>query len=356
MFPFTKRIYSQMKSKDKIRVLIVYYNFRKPGTSGHIGLGINALHSLKTLKRSGIKCDILPITNAVEIGTFIKNNNDVTHCLVEAIFLTTQQVKDLSLAHSNVEFLVRVHSQIGFLQVESGAIKLLREQILLQDTLPNFSVCSNSKKLTKFIIECYQTRCVYLPNLYFLEDKPNKIYSVPNKVLKISSFGALRLLKNHTTAAAAALIIAKRMNCNLEFYLNVNRAEHDKVPGGDSLLNAVRLMFNDLKWAKMIEVPWEEWPEFRKTTSYMDLCLQPSFTETFNLVTADACSVLVPSVVSFSIDWMPDAWKADPDTIEDIVAVGIKLLKDKKSGLKGYNALFTFCKEAEKVWLNYLSQ
>ena len=45
----------------------------------------------------------------------------------------------------------------------------------------------------------------------------------------------------------------------------------------------------------------------------MHLLMQPSYTESFNVVTADGVAEGVPSVVSDAIDWAPDNWKAPVD-------------------------------------------
>lgn len=139
-----------------------------------------------------------------------------------------------------------------------------------------------------------------------------------SRTLRIGSFGALRLLKNHTTAAAAALMLARKRGCDLEFSVSV---ESDTM-GGAAVLDALRKMFADLKWAKLVERPWEDWATFRQTVSGMDLCLQVSMTETFNITMADAVAEGVPCVVSPSIEWAPDYWKADTDRLEDVVRIG----------------------------------
>ena len=60
----------------------------------------------------------------------------------------------------------------------------------------------------------------------------------------------------------------------------------------------------------------------------MHVLLQPSFTESFNVVTADGIAEGVPSVVSDAIDWVPRRWMAKADDPRD-VAMGIdaQLLK-----------------------------
>ena len=69
------------------------------------------------------------------------------------------------------------------------------------------------------------------------------------------------------------------------------------------------------------------WAKFRQLVGSMHLLLQPSFTESFNVVTADGVHQGVPSVVSDAIDWAPARWQANPDDAEDLVRVAQYLLK-----------------------------
>jgi hypothetical protein len=74
----------------------------------------------------------------------------------------------------------------------------------------------------------------------------------------------------------------------------------------------------------------------------MHLLLQPSYTESFNMVTADGIAEGVPSVVSRAIDWAPEYWKADVDDVLDIARVGRQLLNDARATADGWRALVKF--------------
>jgi hypothetical protein len=114
-------------------------------------------------------------------------------------------------------------------------------------------------------------------------------------------------------------------------------------------------MFADLKWAKLVERPWEDWATFRQTVSGMDLCLQVSMTETFNITTADAVAEGVPCVVSPCIEWAPDYWKADTDRLEDVVRIGSSLLASCDGAEDGLTALSAFVVDATDRWIDYLT-
>ena len=66
------------------------------------------------------------------------------------------------------------------------------------------------------------------------------------------------------------------------------------------------MMMNGLPHVRLVENAWQTWPQFRQTVRHMHLLLQPSYTESFNVVTADGIAEGVPSVVSDAIEWAPD--------------------------------------------------
>lgn len=334
-------------------IVLFYRNFMaQKGTAyKHIGLGVSAMHTVKVLRRHDISADVHGIWIVDHIREYLKTNLHVTHALIEAPFIGHEEMAALCSDFPRTQFICRVHSQIGFLQVEAGAVKLIREYLRLQDTSLNFTLAGNSTRFTKFIEVAYRTHCLHLPNLYD-DDRPvfkHERRRNPNP-LKVSSFGAIRLLKNHSTSAAAGLILARKRNVDLEFYMNVEREEH-----GQGVLQAIRNMFAGLSWARLIEVPWSSWSDFRQTVATMDLALQVSSSETFNLTSADVSCENVPSVVSHAIEWMPWWFKANTDDAAQIARVGNRLLNIPWSGWSARRALHRYGERSIKVWQAYLA-
>jgi hypothetical protein len=86
----------------------------------------------------------------------------------------------------------------------------------------------------------------------------------------------------------------------------------------------------------------------------MNLLLQPSFTESFNMVSADGVAQGVPSVVSDAIEWVPKNWQARADDACDIANVGISLLFDPTAAAEGRVALVKHNRMALQAWTDYL--
>ncbi len=318
----------------------------------HRGLGINALMTVRVLRKHGIRADLCAVFTVDDVRKGLQKHAP-THAVIQALWINAEDQAKLCGEFPDTHFVVRCHSQIGFLQVEPSAVKTLRDDMFLQEGLLNLTVSCNTHRLQEFLHHTYKSRVVYLPNLYDLDRVERKRdESHGHRVLRIGSFGAHRLLKNHTTAAAAALMMAERRGSDLEFYVNAGREENIQP---NSIIKTLRHMMDRLRWAKLVEVGWEEWSQFRATVAHMDLTMQVSFTETFNIVTADSVAEGVPAVVSDAIEWTPHRWHANVDDAADIARVGSHLLWDTHGAEEGLKALEHFCGEGIKTWLAYLN-
>jgi hypothetical protein len=216
----------------------------------------------------------------------------------------------------------------------------------------NVHLAGNSRRFCEWIRFAFAAPCAYLPNLYYLDGCPNwHLKSFGGGALRIGVFGATRPLKNLMSAAAAALEIARGFRVPLELWLSAGRAEG----GGESVLGAVQEMLQGLPGVTLKLNGWQSWPSFRKTISHMHLLLQPSYTESFNMVTADGVAEGIPSVVSEAIDWAPDDWKADVDDVLDIARVGRRLLCDARAAEDGFRALQSYVAHGIHSYKHYFA-
>jgi hypothetical protein len=153
------------------------------------------------------------------------------------------------------------------------------------------------------------------------------------------------------SAAAAALVIARQAAAeNAEIWVS-----SDRVEGGQGVLASVKEMLWRLPRVRLVEAGWYGWREFRQLVGRMHLMLQPSYTESFNMVTADGVAEGVASVVSSAIDWVPKYWQACADTVLDIARVGRQLLRDPYAAADGYRALQAYNQAGIAAWRAHLS-
>ena len=211
----------------------------------------------------------------------------------------------------------------------------------------------------------------YLPNIYFAND--NKIneskgdfmellckflavagslkkYEIP-KYIDIGCFGAVRPMKNQLLQAMAAIAFANKHNLTMRFHINGTRIEQK----GGSVLKNIRALFSDSPYT-LVEHQWMPHEEFIKLIKYMDIGMQLSLSESFNIVTADFVSQKVPMIVSPDISWMPFITKVGPFNVDKIIN-RMELVLNYKDvfttmssfSLKSYNV------NALKTWDNYLN-
>jgi hypothetical protein len=344
--------------KETVRAIIAYKNFAAYRGISHIGLGVSAMTNVRALRAAGFWVDIWPITSAQELAdrlalaqekAYERDEIPVSHVLVSAPWIPTEDLARLCNLYPDIHFAICSHSNAGFLQADPNGVKLLREGLELQTSRPNFRVAANSQKFAHWMERAYFRRVTLLPNIYWIENEPARRRWIPGHVLRIGIFGAVRPLKNALSSVGASIEIANRLNTNTEVWICAGRLEG----GGDVVLNSIRAMVKGLMNIGLVEKEWETWPRFRETVRHMHLLLQVSYTETFNMVTADGIAEGVPSVVSEAIEWVPKRWKAEVDDVNDIANVGVALLRDEDAAADGMRALREHNSFGLRKWSEY---
>jgi hypothetical protein len=336
-----------------MQVVFAYKNFAANRAISHIGLGVTALNVAKSIRDEGIDAVVWPILSAADLSSQLRSNQigstPATHVVVSAPWIATNDMARLCAEFPDTQFAVNCHSNLGFLQADPNAMRLLREGIDLQRCTWNFRIAANSERLSRWVEAAYHAPCQHLPNMYFLDGVEPKRERYAGGTLRIGAFGATRVLKNLMTAAGGAVQIANGLRADLELWVSAGRNE-----GAGSVTEAVRQMVHGLPHVKLVENGWQTWPQFRQTVRHMHLLLQPSYTESFNVVTADGVAEGVPSVVSDAIHWVPDNWKAKVDDANDIARVGRRLLESRRAPQQGLAALKRHNREAMRAWKDYL--
>lgn len=334
------------------RVVITYKNFPVAHHVSHIGLGVSALNTAKVLRANGTYADVWPILGAKDLAERIaKSDPKPSHVVIGAPWLPTLDLQAfLVFRFPQIHFSVVCHSNVGFLQADPQAIKNFREDLDLEQGALNFFAGGNSQRFCKWIQAAYDRPCVWLPNLYFLESThPCHRRQWTGGPLKVGAFGAVRPLKNTLSAAAATLELANDLHTQIDFHVSVGRIE-----GGSTVVRSLEAMLCKSPLVKLVKEEWHHWPQFRHLVKSMNLLMQPSYTETFNMVTADGAAESIPSVVSDAIDWAPEDWKAEVDDPLDIARVGRRLLHNPHAGPEGFRALEHHNAEGVKAWQHWL--
>jgi len=339
-----------------LRVIFCSKTFTNNRSVSHVGLGISATNTTKVLRANGILAEIWQVPDVTTLTSKLesvqKDSTPVTHVVIAALWVPHDTLNVFCVKYPHIQFAINCHSNVGFLQADPSAVKLMRQGMALEMGVHNFRVAANSEKMCKWVVNAYGHPCAYLPNLYYLNgvEKHTRPAWHSGQPLRLGCFGAVRPQKNLATSIAAAIELARELKVSTEIFVSSERIEG----GPATVLNAIKEMAHNLPLVKLINVGWQGWPDFRTLVGSMHLCFQVSYTESFNLVTADGISEGVPSVVSDAIDWVPSYWIAKSDDTSEVAHVGRMLLLNSKAPSDGLKALQNYISSGIAAWKKFL--
>lgn len=233
------------------------------------------------------------------------------YVIIEAIFVEPKKLKELVKLHPKVTWVVRIHSKIPFLANEGIALDWCGQY----EKIPNVHLCGNNKD---FVDDMYKVgyECIYLPNLYTEKGHDIK-YVKSTNMLNISCLGAIRPMKNTLIQAVAALSFAGRIDRYLRFHINASRTEQN----GSNVLKNLRALFDNNKgWGQLVEHQWMDQTDLNELISRMDIGMQVSYSESYNLVAAQHIVNDVPIITSDEVQINTSWLHADPNSTDDIEA------------------------------------
>ena len=191
---------------------------------------------------------------------------------------------------------------------------------------------------------------LYLPNIF---EKPlAKSRKEAEDTLHIGIFGAVRLLKNHLTQVVAAIRFAEEKRKILN--LHVNELTSD---AGSTILGNIKELFKRCPKHKLIVEPYRSGMEYDNLIRYMDIGMQLSFTESFNIVAANFVCNGVPIVVGETIDWMPKSMKVSYNNVEDIVGRLNYAYTNRNNPVlqfEQYQSLMRYNEKAKNSWDQFI--
>ena len=282
-----------------------------------------------------------------------------THVIIEALWVVPSKFTVLNPLHKDVTWIIRLHSEMPFMAGEGMAMDWLGEYV----KFPNIIIGVNAPRMlseVKFYLQHMMDwtdqetdkRVVYMPN-YYPTDFAEKQYQVNAKdTVDIGCFGAVRPLKNHVLQAFAALQFAESLGKKLNFHINSGRLEMK----GEPVLHNLKGLFTHLydKGHRLVMHEWTHRDNFLKIVAEMDIGMQVSFSETFNIVGADFVSQGVPFVGCSEIPWASEQFNADPSSSKDIYNK-LRSTHDKhnKNIQQNQKLLVKYVKETQRIWHKY---
>lgn len=285
-----------------MRVLFVlkdrFYNKTNTKSYGLINSSKQVADYLETI---GYTCKIVQVID----GNFIdKEIHDFKPhiVIIEALWVTPDKLKELIeiKRYHHIKWIVRIHSNIGFLAAETMALNYVNGYIALKKE--NLFISCNNFTFNNNLSKAMNYDFVYLPNIIDIdfhkrEKQPTSSY------IDIGCFGSLRILKNQCYQAMCAMEAADKLGKRLRFHITVDVGMNEANNRYPVLKNLQELFASSHH--ELVEHPWLEQDQFEHLIRKMDLGLQLSYTESFNIVSADFVNEGVPIIVSETIKWMP---------------------------------------------------
>lgn len=281
-----------------------------------------------------------------------------THVILEAIFVPPSKFIELTKLHPKVKFIIRNHSEVPFLSTEGNGF----DWLLKYTKFKNVFISNNSENINEDFVKLIeisqelsraeaQEKVIYLPNYYWPGNKMKKIDYAADEI-NIGCFGACRILKNPVIQAVAAIEFAAKINKKLRFHINGTRVEG----GGAPVLKTLQTLFGHFKNCKLIEHPWRPHPEFLALIDKMDVGMQVSFSESFNIIAANFVDRGVPIVVSPEIKWADPLSHIHPTKTDFIVQKLNSVYHDDYIVRLNKSLLRKYSEKSEKLWINFLTE
>lgn len=254
--------------------------------------------------------------------------------IFQAIWITHDEIVRLQTKYPRKKFYVHLHSNIPFLSVEGYAFDKINEARKL-----NLGLICNDRRAAMALDG------IHLPNVYnaeFMGIVPKE----PKDHIDVVCAGSLRPMKNQVIQAIAAINYAKASKKKLNFHMNIERSE-----GGNEILSNLKALFRAHPEHSLLSVPWLEHRDFIKFLTKMDVGLQVSMSESFNIVAADYVAAGLPMVVSDEISWASNEIKAktgDADSILWKMVVADRYVGQNRQGLEAFNS------HAKGLWKQFV--
>lgn len=332
---------------------------------GHLSSGLyNSVRFIVDMLRSEcVDAKLVHVVDNNQIDREVKQYNP-THVFIEAFWVVPEKFDVLMPLHKNVKWIVRNHSKSEFLASEGIAfgwgIEYLKRGIEL--TCNSLEEVNDWRKIAvgHRLDPCLVT---YTPNYYPLEETGWWIFEGIEAAQKyrhssykttghidIGCFGAIRPLKNHVNQAIAAIDFADDIKAKLRFHINASRIEGQAAPIYKNLCS----IFEGAGPHKLVQHDWMDHDRFRHVLKKMEIVMQVTFSETFNIVAADALSVGTPVVGSNQLPWLPKESTVDPNNVEAISQTLRRTWKNLPWGVDvalQQKSLKRYSKTSKQIWL-----
>lgn len=325
------------------------------------GMWNSAMFVVQALNERGVVADIDMVVDGNGIDAVVTAGNPKI-VVIEGIWATPAKMAELMALgrHAGRIWVTRVHSEIPFLAGEGNAMDWIAQYLALGTIVaPNAPRAHNQllaygRSIGYTELEL-QTLLPLLPNCFptdFRSITSAELDTSAKPALDIACFGAYRPLKNHLQQALMAIRFAEGLGKTVRFHVNTRQDS-----GGAPSFKNVQGVFNALPAGshELVLHPWEDRETFLSSLQQTDLLMQLSFSETFNIVAADATWVGRPVLASSEIPWLYPL-TGEPANHTQALKV-LETIWSNKSFFVNQNRsrLRAYAERSARVWERYVS-
>lgn len=285
-----------------------------------------------------------------------------THVIIEALWVVPPKFIILCQLHPTVKWIIRFHSDMPFMACEGNAMSWISKYSLFKNlyigcNAPRFTreIKVYLKAMNNFTEKEINDKVIYLPNYYPIDAFKTKKYEEKD-FINICCFGAIRPLKNQLIQAISAVEFANKINKKLRYHINATRLETN----GSPVYHNIKGLFVELPSDRfeLIEHDWYDKDDFLKICNDMDIGLQVSFSETFNIVGCDILSQGVPIVCSYDIPWsINKTYNAIPTDSVDIANKLLVTYENMEDNVKiNTESLTQYVENTKQIWCDYFNK
>lgn len=301
---------------------------------------------VKGLKARGVHAEIIEVidNNCIDRAVSEFKPDAV---VIEALWVVPEKFDILKSLHPSVRWFVHMHSGLPFLALEGIAMAWLPEY-----AARGVGLIANSKDtFNAFSYILGDASVTQLPNVYISDALPMKRKRIRGGRIDIGCFGAVRPMKNHMAQAIAAIRFAESKGMRLNFHINASRLE----TGGEPVLKNIIELFKDHDGIHELFLhPWMEPEEFLQFLhDHIDIGMQVSMTETFNVVSADYVTAGIPMVVSPAVTWATRFCMADAESVEDMVDRLNRVMDGEMLVWWNRKLLHDYSCHAQQLWFDW---
>lgn len=316
------------------------------------GLFYSAHFVVLMLVAAGIEAKLVQVIDNNDIDREVSQYRP-SHVFLEALWVVPEKFAVLIPLHPNVKWIIRIHSEVPFLSYEGVAFGWIAEYVHFRNVFVAANSAYAARDLQSFVAEAnphwsedrVQEKVLYLPN-YYLANGDGRT-KVPNDVLDIGCFGAMRPLKNQLIQALAAVEYAGLKKKPLRFHINT-RIEQE----GEGTLKNIRSLMRETG-NELVEHAWQTHEDFLTILARTEIGMQVSFSETFDIVAADTVNLGIPLVTSEEVTWASGYSQASTTNTASILAKLQKVTGTWKNWIaaRNFNRLRAFSAESRNIWL-----